>query len=277
VTAATAADGIVARRLPAVTEHTASLDDQPVFWRDGGEGSDPGRPPVLYLHGVPTSGVAWLPFLERTGGLAPDLPGFGRTGKRGDGDFTIEGYARFVGDFLDLAGVEDVRLVVHDWGAAGLVWAQRHPERVRRLVVIDAVPLLPGYRWHRIARAWRTPAVGEVLMGATSRFALRRTMPRALADAVWPHFDQGTQRAILRLYRTSPEDRLAAAGADLGRIDCPALVLHGDRDPYIPPRFADGYAAALGDARVEHLADAGHWPWYDRPEVVDRVAAFLDG
>jgi pimeloyl-ACP methyl ester carboxylesterase len=277
VTAATGADGIVARRVAVVTEHTATLGDQPVFWRAAAD--DPANPPeapVLYLHGVPTASDQWLRFLARTGGLAPDLPGFGCSGKRGDGDFTIEGYAGFVGDFLDLVEVDRIRLVVHDWGAAGLVWAQRNPERVERLVILDSVPLLEGYRWHRIARAWRTRALGEMLMGATTRFALRRTMPPALADAVWPYFDQGTQRAILRLYRTSPEERLAEAGRDLHRIDCPALVLWGDRDPYIPPRFADAYAAALGgDARAEHLPDAGHWAWYDSSDVVDRVATFL--
>jgi pimeloyl-ACP methyl ester carboxylesterase len=268
--------------VPSSIEHTATLGDQPLFWRAGaadGAGANPGPPgaPVLYLHGVPSSSDIWLPFLERTGGLAPDLPGFGRTGKRGDGDFTIEGYARFVDDYLALVGVDRVRLVVHDWGAAGLVWAQAAPERVERLVVIDAVPLLPGYRWHRVARAWRARGVGEMVMGATTRWGMRRTMPRAAADASWPHFDQGTQRAILRLYRASPEERLAAAGADLARITCPALVVWGDRDPFVAPSFADAYAAALGDARVEHLPDAGHWPWYDRPDVVDRVAEFLGG
>src|SRR4051794_41152823 len=215
---ATGADGIVARRVPAVTEHTATLGDQPAFWRAAAD--DPANPPavpVLYLHGVPTASDQWVRFLARTGGLAPDLPGFGCSGKRGDGDFTIEGYARFVDEFLALTGVERVKLVVHDWGAIGLVWAQRNPERVERLAVLDAVPLLPGYRWHRIARAWRTRALGETLMGATTRFALRKVMPRPLADAVWPYFDQGTQRAILRLYRTSPEERLAAAGEDLHR------------------------------------------------------------
>jgi pimeloyl-ACP methyl ester carboxylesterase len=266
--------------VPSSIEHSATLGDQPVFWRTGeidGQSTGPRRAPVLYLHGVPASSDIWLPFLERTGGLAPDLPGFGRTGKRGDGDFTIDGYARFVEDFLALVGVERVRLVVHDWGAAGLVWAQAAPERVESLVVIDAVPLLPGFRWHRLARAWRAPAVGEMVMGATTRWAMRRTMPRAAADASWPHFDQGTQRAILRLYRASPEERLAAAGRQLGRITCPALVVWGNQDPFVEPRFADAYAAALGDARVEHLPDAGHWPWYDRPDVVDRVADFLDG
>src|SRR3954447_20453316 len=150
VTAATGPDGIVARRVAVVTEHTATLGDQPVFW--GAAADDPGNAPdvrVLYLHGVPTASDQWVRFLARTGGLAPDLPGFGCSGKRGDGDFTMEGYARFVDAFLELTQVDRVRLVVHDWGAAGLVWAQRNPERVERLAILDAVPLLPGYRWHR--------------------------------------------------------------------------------------------------------------------------------
>ena len=68
---------------------------------------------------------------------------------------------------------------------------------------------------------------------------------------------------------------LAAAGTDLGRIAAPALVLWGDHDPYVPARFGDDYAEALGNATVEHLPDAGHWPWFDRPDMIDRVAEFL--
>jgi pimeloyl-ACP methyl ester carboxylesterase len=256
-----------------VTEHHDTFDDQPLYWRS----AEGGEPPVLFLHGVPTSSDDWVSFLARTGGLAPDLPGFGRTGKRGDGDFTMPGYDRFVEAFLDHVGVERVRLVVHDWGAVGLLWAQRFPERVERLVVIDAVPLLPGYRWHRVARLWRTRGVGEVVIGLSTRWAWRRALPPAVADESWPHFDQGTQRAILQLYRASPEDALARAGLDLASIDCPALVVWGDRDPYLPSGFADAYADALGgEAEVLHLHEAGHWPWHDRPDVVDRIAAFLD-
>ena len=260
-----------------VTEHTATLGDQPVVWRSVPGPEDAARAPVLYLHGVPTGGAMWEPFLARTGGLAPDLPGFGRSGKRGDGDYTMAGYDRFVEAFLALAGVGRVRLVVHDWGAVGLLWAQRFPERVERLVVLDAVPLLPGHRWHAVARAWRTRGLGELVIGGTTRWALRRVMPRPLADEAWAHFDQGTQRAILRLYRASPEDALARAGANLRAVACPALVVWGDEDRVVPARFADAYGAALPGARVEHVPGAGHWPWYDRPEIVDRVAAFLDG
>jgi pimeloyl-ACP methyl ester carboxylesterase len=258
--------------MAAVTEHNDTLNDQPLFWRSA-EGADP---PVLYLHGVPTSSDDWVGFLERTGGLAPDLPGFGRTTKRGDGDYTMRGYDRFVEAFLDRLEVDRVRLVAHDWGAVGLLWAQRFPERVERLVLVNAVPLLPGYRWHRVARLWRMPFVGEVTMGLAIPAVARRTLPERVVDEAWRHFDQGTQRAILRLYRSSGEDALARAGLDLGAIECPALVVWGDCDRYIPSSFADAYAAALGgEAEPLHLPDAGHWPWYDRPDVIDRITAFL--
>ena len=158
--------------MASISEHTDELDGQPLFWRTAPSPS--GRDtPVLYVHGVPTSSDDWVPFLELTGGLAPDLPGFGRTGKRGDGDFTMAGYERFIGRFLEHAGIDRVRLLVHDWGSVGLLWAMRNPERVERLVVMNAVPFLPGYRWHRAARVWRTRGVGELLMGAANRTTLK--------------------------------------------------------------------------------------------------------
>lgn len=249
------------------------IDEMPIAWRRA-PGDDP---PVLYLHGVPESGAMWEPFLARTGGLAPDLPGFGRSAKRGDFRYDVEGYADWLERFLDHVGVERFRLVVHDWGAVGLALAQRAPERVERLVVIDAVPFLPGYRWHRVARAWRTRGVGELVMGATTRWSLRRGsgVPREVADRWWEDFDQGTQRAILRLYRSAPEDRLAAVGARLDRIDAPALVVWGEADPYLDPSFADAYAERLARASVRRVPGAGHWPWLDEPGVTDEVCRFL--
>lgn len=256
----------------SVADHTAQIDEQPVFWHSAA-GSDP---PVLYLHGVPDSSDTWVRFLERTGGIAPDLPGFGRSTKRGDFDYSIAGYDRWLARFLDHVGVERFRLVVHDWGAVGLALAQRQPERVARLVVSDAVPLLPGYRWHRVARVWRRPVLGEVAMGLSSRWAARRLgTPPEIVDAAWPYFDPGTQRAILRLYRSAPEDVLAAAGRGLGAIDAPALVLWGEEDPYLAPKFADAYSQALPNARLRRVPGAGHWPWIDDPQLVDEVCRFL--
>ncbi len=182
--------------MPDVSDHEGELDGRPVFWRSaslaqGANGASAAQPGAgsreaavpLYVHGVPDNSDLWVDFLARGGGLAPDLPGFGRSGKPGSLRYTIEEYADFLESFLAMAGVERVSLVMHDWGAVGLAFAQRHPERVERVVVINAVPLLPGYRWHRTARIWRTPVLGELAMGTTNERTLRWLSRESNADA----------------------------------------------------------------------------------------------
>ncbi len=272
--------------MPEVSDHNEDLDGLPVFWRDAPAPQGFTGAPPLYLHGVPSNSDEWLGFLERTGGHAPDLPGFGRTGKPGSRRYTITEYGQFLERFLQELELERLSLVMHDWGGVGLAFAQLHPEQIERLVIINAVPLLPGFRWHRIARIWRTPGLGELAMGMTGRHTLRflskdtnatpGPMPDAWLDSVLDHFDQGTQRAILRLYRSSSPEVLARAGGRLGLLDMPALVVWGMRDPYIPPRFAEAYATVLKDAELLELPDAGHVPWLDRPDMVDQVVSFLN-
>lgn len=247
----------------------------PLFWRAAP--AREGRPPAVYLHGVPTSSDDWLPFLEAHGGIAPDLPGFGRSGKPGHFHYAIDGYADWLERFLAHTGTTELDLVVHDWGVVGLAFAQRHPERIRRVVILNAVPLTAEYRWHAVARMWRRRVVGELAMGFSSRWALRRLsgLPPEAARAAWKHFDHGTQRAILRLYRSADPEALQRAGAHLDRVMSPALVAWGGRDRVIDSAFADRYGEWLPQTTVEHFADAGHWPWLDRPDLVERVGAFL--
>ena len=265
----------------AVEEHTGDVAGVPLVSRSAPSST----PPVPYLHGVPTSSDDWLAVLARTGGLAPDLPGFGRSGKRGDWDYSIAGYDRFLEAFLDHLDVERFSLVAHDWGAVGLALAQRMPERMERLVIVNCVPLLPGYRWHWIARVWRRPGLGQLAMGAVTRRGLRylfratdgRANPLAadLIDRAWAHFDQGTQRAILRLYRSTPPEALARAGRHLEEIEAPALVVWGERDPYLPVELGRSYAGRLPGAQLRAVPGAGHWPWLDEPALIDEICEFL--
>jgi pimeloyl-ACP methyl ester carboxylesterase len=267
-----------------VAEHTIELAGAPVFYRS----TEAELAPLLYLHGCPTSSDDWIPLLERTGGVAPDLVGFGRSAKAANLDYTLAGLANFIELFLDRLELPSVTVVAHDWGAgAGLVLAQRQPERVRRLVLINALPLLEGFRWHTLARMWRRPLIGELAMGATTRTVLRRVLRRGYADssalsrarfeAIWDQFDQGTQRAVLRLHRSASEDRLAEAGAGLERLDMPALIVWGEHDPWFPAASAERYCERLHNAASWLVNDAGRWPWLERPEIADRIAEFVAG
>ena len=142
-------------------------------------------------------------------------------------------------------------------------------------MVFSVVPFLPGFRWHRVARGWRTPVVGELLMGATTRWGLRRELPAELADHAWDAFDHGTQRAILKLYRSAPPDVLARAGERLGEIRAPALILWPDDDPYIERRIRPGTRRR---ARWrDHPRDGPRRPLAvaRNPELIDRTADFL--
>jgi pimeloyl-ACP methyl ester carboxylesterase len=246
--------------------------------------------PVLLFHGNPTNAADWEPFLARLEGrrhaIAPDLIGWGKADRPAGFRWTVESLAAWTGDLIDALAIERFDLVVHDWGSIALIAAERQPQSVARVVIMNAVPLSPDYSWHWVARLWRRPVIGELVNATLSRpgtrLLLRQAVRRrdaipAQADLIHEHLDRGTKRAILELYRDADPERFRSAARDLAKIVAPALVVWGDADSYIPARFADFLAGALGgEARVEHLSDAGHWPWLDRPEVVGEVCEFLE-
>jgi pimeloyl-ACP methyl ester carboxylesterase len=257
----------------AIERHESEQDGMPVVWRTA---PLDGRTPTLFVHGIPDHSALWEPFLLACGGLAPDLPGFGGTGKPDEYDYTLEGHAGWLERFCAAHELDSFNVVAHDWGAVALLLP--FPERIERLVLIDPLPLLPGFRWNRLYRSLAMPVIGETVMGALIPSVSRRLsgLPQEYIDMVYAGMDHGTQRAILRLLRATPPGTLAAAEPLLSRITAPALIAWGEQDPVFPVEFAQRYAAALGgEAELELLADTGHLPWLSHPELVERVAAFL--
>ena len=100
--------------------------------------------PTVFLHGNPTSSYLWrnvVPHVERFGRcLAPDLIGMGKSGKAPAGSYRFNDHARYLDAWFEALALQDVILVVHDWGSAlGFHWARRHPERVAGIVYMEAV------------------------------------------------------------------------------------------------------------------------------------------
>ncbi len=260
------------------------LDGVRVFYRRvRGEGT-----PVVYCHGNPSHGEDWVPFMERGGpSIAIDMPGWGRSDHPSPDrfDYSMYGLSAFLERCLDELGVEQRKLVVHDWGSLALIGAQRRPQLVEKLAILNVIPLLPGYRWHWVAQIWRRRGLGELANATTTKRSMslimrqaragHSPMPAEFVDTVWDHWDKGTRDATLALYRHADPDRLAAAGRDLDKLACPALILWGDGDIYLPTKFAGAFAAVLPDAEVEIVEGAGHWPWIDDRRVIDRVLGFV--
>lgn len=269
-----------------IEERELVLDGVRIFYRRvPGEGT-----PLVYCHGNPTHGEEAIPVLERAGGpaIAIDMPGWGRSDRPDPArfDYSMYGLSATLERCLDELGVGQRKLVVHDWGGLALIGAQRRPQLVEKLVIVNAVPLLPGYRWHWVAQLWRRRPIGEILNRTTTRSSLalllrqargdhRSPMPAEFVDLIWDRWDSGTQTALLQLYRHADPSRLAQAGANLDRLTCPALVLWGDRDIYLPTKFGQLYAKTLPNATFEAIEGAGHWPWIDDLSVIDRVLEFV--
>jgi pimeloyl-ACP methyl ester carboxylesterase len=244
---------------------------------------------AVFVHGNPGSIHDWARLVEATGehgrAVALDMPGFGDADKPEDFPYTIEGYASHLDGVLRRLGVERAHLIVHDFGGPwGLRWAVDHPESYASTTLVDT-GVMEGYRWHVLAKIWRTRGLGELFFAMTTRSAartaLRRGQPTPLPDEAFELFyrankNKGTQRAILRLYRSSPADALESMMAPLRELNRPTLVVWGAHDPYIKVEYAEQQRQTFTDAEVVVLDQSGHWPMWDAPaEVEAAIVPFL--
>jgi pimeloyl-ACP methyl ester carboxylesterase len=214
------------------------------------------------------------------------MPGFGGADKPDRFVYTVDGYARHLAQLVDALGVRRAHLVLHDFGGPwGLTWAADHPERLVSVTLIN-IGVLRDYRWHYLARIWRTSGVGQAFLHSATlpafRLLLRHGNPRGLPLGVLERMyrdvkDPGIQRAVLRLYRATD---MAAVSEELHRRlqqpDRPVLVVWGRRDPYVPVAYAERQRETFPQARVVVLDESGHWPMIDDPVAVEQaVLPFL--
>jgi pimeloyl-ACP methyl ester carboxylesterase len=248
---------------------------------------------VVFLHGNPGSADDWERYVAAAAGtglraLAFDLPDFGETIAPPGFEHNAPGYAGFVAAALGELGVERVHLVLHDFGGPiGLIWAAMNPDALASATLIDT-GILPGYRWHKLARIWRTPVVGEIFQATATRPAFRfllnrnepRGLPREFVDEMYDHYDRRTRKAVLALYRATDDPGAAAAEFSglMAPRDIPALVIWGEGDAYLPSSYAAEQRQAFPSADVHVLPASGHWPYADDPKTVERLLVeFLAG
>ncbi len=261
------------RTIKAAGLHSPCLDT-------GGAASEA----VVFVHGNPGSSEDWRALVTKVGtfarAVAADMPGFGQADKPRDFNYTVQGYAEHLAALLKELKITRVHLVLHDFGGPwGLAWAAQNPSQVASVTLFN-IGILPGYTWHYLARIWRTPLLGELFQLTASRAGFHllmkhgnpRGLPREFVDRMFDNYDAGTKRAILKLYRaTNPTDVAAFSAqvtAALKPCDLPALVIWGERDPYLPSRYAEVQREVFPRAKVVKLADSGHFAFADNPTAV---------
>ena len=239
---------------------------------------------VVFIHGNPGSGRDWSALVDAVGevgrAVAFDMPGFGKADKPRDWGYNVGHYAEFIQGALEELGIKRVHLVVHDFGGPfGLLWAVQHGDMLASIVLIN-IGVLPGYRWHKRARQWRTPILGELMQVYIPQSAWRKTMqspkvnpkglPEQFVDEMYGNYDRETRRVVLELYRNTPDPGEGAKliGDTIKAMNKPALVIWGMKDPFISGEFADRQRDFFDVKEVVKLPESGHWVYQDDPDAV---------
>lgn len=245
---------------------------------------------VVFMHGNPGSSLDFAEIFQAvppgTRVVAFDMLGFGAADKPYDFPYTFEAARPLVDQVFEELGIERMHLVGHDVGSVvGIDWAARHPEKLESAVMI-AGGLLIGWVDHHFGLAWRMPFAGEEMMRMVDREGFvnmmqlhnPRPLPREFLDRNYDHFDRGTRCAILKIYRSRPDSTLLGLShaEALRPHDIPALVIWGDRDPFLPSYMA--FASKLGfpSADVHVFPNSGHWPFVDTEQrTIELMSEFL--
>ncbi len=271
-----------------MNERSLEIEGIRVFVREQGDGE-----PIVMLHGIPTTSLLWkdqIPRLAAYGrAVAPDLPGYGRSDKPADADYTPAWYAAFVGRFVDSLGADRVSVLCHDLGGfAGLAFAAEHPERIRRLVVFNT-SIYPEFRPPGRVRALRSPLLSwSLTLAAPPKPVFRALIAggfanrRALSADVLEEFhgqvrDRRNRDAQLRFFRSvdsaAMRERYREWASRLSSIRAPTLIVWGERDRWIPiEEHGRRLARDIPGAELVAL-DAKHFVPLD---AADAVAGHLD-
>jgi pimeloyl-ACP methyl ester carboxylesterase len=259
-----------------------------VHLRDQGPREDPR--PILLLHGTSASLHTWDGWVAALAGphrvIRVDLPGFGLTGPSPDGDYRLAAYVRFVVAVLDHLDVRQAVVAGNSFGG-NVAWkvAVDHPERVSRLVLVDAAgyPFTPrsvpiGFRLAQ----W--PALRPLLANLLPRSLVESSVrdvyghPELITPELVDRYFEltlraGNRAALSERLRQSPSGEFAA---QIKQVRQPTLIIWGGRDRLIPIDSAHLFQRDIQGSRLVLFEDLGHVPQEEDPvRTAGAVQAFL--
>ena len=244
-----------------------------VHYRDEGEG-----PVLLLLHGAFSSLHTfneWTKHLKRHYRVIRlDLMGFGLTGPNDSGDYSMDNHMRVLRIFLNILRIERCHIVGNSLGG-WLAWefAVRYPERVNKLVLIDAAGFLDEESIPLPFKVARAPIFGRVVKYVVRRPVLEQFVRQVYYDSskvteqlINRYYDlftrEGNTDAFLKLVNTKAKDNTR----QLKNLENPTLILWGKEDMWIPIKNAYRFHHLIPQSILKIYPEVGHVPMEEIPE-----------
>jgi epoxide hydrolase 4 len=250
-------------------------------------------PLVVFMHGFPELWWSWRHQLRAFAdagywAVAPDMRGYNESDKpEGVAAYEVEQLAGDINGLVRALGREKAIIVGHDWGAM-VAWfvAQLHPSMVERLAILN-VPhpeeMSKGLRRPKqLKKSWymfffQLPGIPEKTLMKNDYEMLRKTfeIDGFGADEIEPYVEAmktpGAVTAAMNYYRAAMRRVLTGRAPPSSRIDCPVLVIWGDKDRHLGQEMATPPKELVPNARVEHIPEASHWVQNAAPDRVNEL------
>lgn len=240
---------------------------------------------VMLIHGSGPGVTAWanwrltMPALaQRYRVLAPDMVGFGYTERPDDQTYGLDAWISHAIGFLDALEIDSVNLVGNSFGGGlALALAIRHPQRVRRLVLMGAVgvpfPLTPG-----LDEVWGYTPSFDNMRRLLDIFAFNRELVSdELAQLRYEaSMREGVQEAYAAMFPAPRQrwiDALASTDAQIRSIPHEVLVVHGRDDKVIPLDNSLRFAELIERVQLHVFGRCGHWTQIEHAARFNRLVA----
>jgi pimeloyl-ACP methyl ester carboxylesterase len=239
--------------------------------------------PVVLVHGFSVPYFIWDPTFEFLTAssfrvLRYDLLGRGFS-DRPRTRYDIDLFCQQLRDLLGKLGFNRTNLVgLSMGGPISASFTTRHPERVKKLVLVDPVGAR-SVRFPGLLRVMLTPGIGELALGFFGRTQLAKSIASAFYDpAHMKAFAQkymgqmeykGFFQAILSTMRSGMLGDFSSTYQDIGKMGIPVCVFWGCDDQTVPFTQSRHILAAIPQARFHGIENCGHIPHYEKPEEVN--------
>ena len=261
------------------------VDGMQVHYRDEGKGT-----PIVLIHGTASSLHTWNDWTEELKKthrvLRMDLPAFGLTGANTNADYSIQNYTRFLQEFLSKVNVDDFYLVGNSLGGnIASDYAAEHPEKVKKLVLIDASGLPTNKPQPWIFKLAKTPVLNSLFLYITPKAVIKDNMEQVYEDD-----SKITEILITRYHEMALREGNRKAFIDrakigflldekatlekLKSIKTETLLLWGENDIWIPLDNGKRMKGLLENSKLVIIKNSGHVPMEENPQ--ESLALFLD-